>query len=40
METDILWNTGTVINALPFPQGLIGSGTGFMHERRQGGRDL
>ncbi len=40
VETDILWNTGAVINALPFRAGAYRERTGFMHEVRQDGRDL
>jgi hypothetical protein len=40
VETDILWDTGAVINALPFRAGAYRERTGFMHELRQDGRDL
>jgi uncharacterized protein len=40
VETDILWDTGAVINALPFPAGAYRERTGFMHELRRDGRDL
>jgi predicted nucleotidyltransferase len=39
--TDILYDTGAVINALPFPAGAYDAErTGFMHELRRDGRDL
>src|SRR5437016_12982611 len=34
LETDILYDTGAVINALPFPAGAYEQRTGFMHEVR------
>jgi predicted nucleotidyltransferase len=40
IETDILCDTGAVINALPFPAGAYAERTGFMHELRRDGRDL
>src|SRR6516162_8426051 len=40
VETDILWDTGAVINALPFPAVAYRERTGFMHELRRDGRDL
>ncbi len=40
VETDILYDTGAVINALPFPAGGYEERTGFMHELRRDGRDL
>jgi uncharacterized protein len=40
IETDILYDTGAVINALPFPAGAYRDRTGFMHELRQDGLDL
>ena len=40
LETDILFNTGAVINALPFPAGAYRERTGFMHELRRDGVDL
>jgi len=40
VETDILYDTGAVINALPFPAGAYRQRTGFMHEVRQDGLDL
>jgi len=40
LETDILFDTGAVINALPFPAGGYAERTGFMHELRRDGRDL
>jgi predicted nucleotidyltransferase len=39
-ETTILFDTGAVINALPFPAGAYNERTGFMHELRRDGRDL
>ena len=36
VETDILWDTGAVINALPFPAVAYRERTGFMHELRRG----
>ena len=40
IETDILYDTGAVINALPFPAGAYRQRTGFMHEVRLDGLDL
>ena|SRR5437763_16504883 len=40
IETDILFDTGAVINALPFPAGAYRQRTGFMHELRLDGVDL
>jgi uncharacterized protein len=40
VETEILCDTGAVINALPFPAGAYRERTGFMHELRQDGLDL
>jgi predicted nucleotidyltransferase len=40
IETDILFDTGAVINALPFPAGAYRKRTGFMHELRRDGVDL
>jgi predicted nucleotidyltransferase len=40
METDILYDTGAVINALPFRAGAYQERTGFMHELRRDGLDL
>ena len=40
METDILYDTGAVINALPFRAGAYRERTGFMHELRRDGLDL
>ena len=39
-ETDILYNTGCVINALPFKAGAYKEQTVLMGEIRQDGRDL
>ena len=40
IETDILHDTGAVINALPFPAGAYRDRTGFMHQLRRDGLDL
>jgi uncharacterized protein len=40
VETDILGDTGAVINALPFQTGSYRERTGFMHELRRDGLDL
>ena len=40
LETDILYDTGAVINALPFRAGAYRERTGFMHELRRDGLDL
>jgi len=40
LETDILYDTGAVINALPFPADAYRERTGFMSELRKDGRDL
>lgn len=40
IETDILYDTGAVINALPFSAGAYGARTPFMHEIRRDGLDL
>jgi predicted nucleotidyltransferase len=40
IETDILYDTGAVINALPFTAGAYHERTGLMHELRREGRDL
>jgi uncharacterized protein len=40
IETDILYETGAVINALPFRAGAYDDRTGLMHELRREGRDL
>jgi uncharacterized protein len=40
IETDILYDTGAVINALPFAAGAYRERTGFMHELRRDGLDL
>jgi uncharacterized protein len=40
IETDILIDTGALINALPFRAGAYRERTGFMHELRQDRRDL
>jgi len=36
IETDILYDTGALINALPFPADAYREQTGFMHEVRHG----
>jgi predicted nucleotidyltransferase len=40
IETDILYDTGAVINALPFPAGAYRKRTPLMHEVRREGLDL
>lgn len=40
LSTDILDETGAVINALPFSAGAYRERTPLMHEIRQDGRDL
>lgn len=40
IETDILYDTGAVINALPFSAGAYGARTPLMHEIRRDGLDL
>lgn len=40
IETDILYDTGSVINALPFPAGAYRKRTPLMHEVRREGLDL
>jgi predicted nucleotidyltransferase len=40
IETDILLETGAVINALPFPSGAYSARTGLMGEVRRDGHDL
>jgi hypothetical protein len=40
ISTDILYDTGAVISATPFPAGAYRDRTGFMHELREDGRDL
>ncbi len=40
LETDILYDTGAVINALPFPAGAYRERTGFISELRKDGLDL
>ncbi len=40
VETDILCETGAVINALPFPAEAYGERTGFMLELREDGLEL
>ena len=40
VETEILYDTGAVINALPFSAGAYRERTGFMHELRPDGLDL
>ena len=38
--TDLLWDTGAVINALPLAAGAYRDRTGLMHELRRDGVDL
>jgi predicted nucleotidyltransferase len=40
VSTDILFDTGAVISATPFPVGAYRERTGFMHELRKDGLDL
>jgi predicted nucleotidyltransferase len=40
IETDILYDTGAVINAMPFHAGAWHAGTGLMAELRRDGVDL
>ena len=40
METDILYDTGAVINAMPFPAEAYRERTGFMSELRKDGLEL
>jgi len=40
VSTDILFDTGTVISATPFPAGAYRDRTGFMYELRKDGLDL
>jgi predicted nucleotidyltransferase len=40
VSTDILFETGAVISATPFPAGAYRERTGFMHELRKDGLDL
>jgi predicted nucleotidyltransferase len=40
VSTDILFDTGAVISAMPFPAGAYRERTGFMHELRRDGLDL
>jgi predicted nucleotidyltransferase len=40
VSTDILYDTGAVISATPFPSGAYRERTGFMHELRKDGLDL
>src|SRR5271168_2715648 len=40
IETDILFDTGAIINALPFPAGAYRERTPLMHEVRREGLDL
>jgi predicted nucleotidyltransferase len=39
-STDILFDTGAVISATPFPAGAYRERSGFMHELRKDGFDL
>ena len=40
LETDILFDTGAIVNALPFAAGAYRDRTGFMDELRRDGIDL
>jgi predicted nucleotidyltransferase len=40
IETEILYDTGAVISAKPFPAGAYREQTAFMHEIRRDGLDL
>ena len=40
LETDILYDTGAVVTALPFGAGAHRDRTSFMHELRRDGLDL
>lgn len=40
LDTDILYDTGAVINAQPFRAGFYRDRTGFMHELRRDGLEL
>ena len=40
IQTDILFDTGAVVNALPFPAGAYAERTPLMHELRRDGLDL
>jgi len=40
ISTDILYDTGAVISATPFPAAAYRDQTGFMHELRKDGLDL
>ena len=40
IEADILYDTGALINTLPFPAGAYRERTGFMSELRRDGLDL
>ena len=40
LETDILYDTGAVVNAFPFAAGAYRDRTGFMAESRRDGLDL
>ena len=40
LETDVLYETGAVINSLPFAAGAYRDRTGFMRELRRDGLDL
>lgn len=40
LETDLLYETGAVVNALPFAAGAYRDRTSFMHELRRDGLDL
>jgi predicted nucleotidyltransferase len=40
IETEILYDTGAVINALPFPESAESEATAFMHELMRDGREI
>ena len=40
IETDILFDTGSVVNALPLPADALRERTGFMSELRREGREI
>jgi predicted nucleotidyltransferase len=40
IETDILYDTGAIVSAKPFPAGSYGAPTAFMDEIRRDGVDL
>jgi predicted nucleotidyltransferase len=40
LETDLTYDTGAVVNSLPFPPGAYQDRTSLMHELRRDGLDL